>query len=113
MYGLLVASLSDLRWEVYCNCRVPVGCQFFFFFQLFVRGVKYWPVLAFDSWPIHAAKKRRKMIRPNAKPGIIKRHLLDNLSMLPENNEWTRAILYVCLCESSRIRTVKELLSPF
>ena len=59
------------------------------------------------------AKKRRKVIKPKAKPGIIKQHLLDNFSMLPENNEFlrTRAIRYVCSCESSRIRTVKELLS--
>ena len=60
------------------------------------------------------AKKRRKVIKPNAKPGIIKQHLLDNFSMLPENNEFLNGhvlYLYVCLCESSRIRTVKELFS--
>ena len=60
------------------------------------------------------AKKRRKVIKPNAKPGIIKQHLLDNFSMLPENNEFLNGhvlYLYVCLCESSRIRTVRELFS--
>ena len=71
-------SIIHSRWEVLQ--LYTVGCQFF---QSFVRGVKYRLLVASSGFLFMAfpAKKRHKVIKPKAKPGIIKQHLLGNFSI--------------------------------